>query len=300
MLALEKGPLRTMRLAGRLPQYAPRTIYRQTAKLARAGLVERSEEDGIPATVRYRLTPAGRGLCRLLRSHTRVIAGEGQAPAMDWATCTDLYLLAEAWEMGWIEELSSRGGTATEMAGVTAGFTFHQVARRLQLLRSHGLLGESRMRGRGHRYQLTDRARRDVGSLLALARWGRRRLPGESAANATVPEVVAGLKALVPLVRVPASPDRCVELGIAGNLGEEGTKGTRTLIAAIDADGLACIDGGDHEGDGWAIGTANTWLAAILDGSRGRMRVGGDLLLVDSFLRQLEECQRDETISQRP
>lgn len=289
-----------MRLADRLPQYAPRTIYRQTAKLAAVGLVERSQEEGVPATVRYRLTdPSGRALCRFLRSHVGVIAREGPGPVMDEARCTDLYLLAEAWELGWIEDLSSHGGTATEMAEVTPGFSFHQVARRLQLLRSHGLLRESRRRGRGHRYQLTDRARRDVASLLEVARWRRRHLLRDSAAKATVPEVVAGLKALVPLAQVSASPGQCIELGIAGDLGDEGAKGTRKLAATIRGDGLACVEGSAGRRNTWAVGTAGTWIAAILDGSRGRMQVGGDLLLVDSFLRQLKECQRGEATSQR-
>lgn len=290
-----------MRLAERVPQQAPRTIYRQTAKLAGAGLVERSEEAGVPPSVRYRLTdPAGRRLCRLIRGHIGVAAPEGHPAVMDQMRCTNLYLLAEAWDMGWVEDLSGRGNTITEIAEATTGLTFHQVARRLQLLRSHDLLHETRRRGKGHRYQLTDQARRDVGSLLEVARWLRRYLPGDPVAKTTVCEVVAGLKALIPLARLPISSGRRVELGVAGDLGNGGSKGTKTLTAAVHDEGLFWVEDGAGEGEAWAIGTANTWIAAMLDGSRGRMRVGGDLPLVDSFLRQLRECQQREPTRWQP
>lgn len=290
MFALAGGPVRSRRVTERLAPYTPRTVYRQLAKLVSLGVVERSEEGG-PSPVHYRLTrPSGQSLCRLLRRNLDASQNGEPAQAIDEAECTSLYLLAEAWDAGWLGELGSEGRTATEIAESTPGWTFHQVSRRIHLLRMNGLLCESRQQGRGRRYQMTDRARRTVAVLLEIARWQRRYLLRSSAAQATVPETGVALKALAPLVRIPAHSGRSIKLGIAGGLGNGKGRGAMVLHVTVDEDGLRWVEDPGLEVDAWAIGTAHTWIAAILDGRRGRMRIGGDPVLVDAFLKQLNSA----------
>jgi hypothetical protein len=64
-----------------------------------------------------------------------------------------------------------------------------------------------------------------------------------------------------------------------------GDRGSSVLLVKCGRDGSLRLAGdSDAPAAAWAAGTIDIWLAAIVDGSRGRMRVGGDLKLVDAFL----------------
>lgn len=281
LIALGPGPLRTGRLTEQVNRYAPRTIYRYAAKLVDLGLVERCEEPGVPSTVVYKLTvPGGRQLYRLLDAYAEAWwqrLPDGQIDDNYW---TSVYLLAEMWELGFIEALSVASPSPTELADRAGDLTFHQVNRKVHLLRAHRLMRDRPGRGRGRRYEFTDRSRRGMALIAGVARWLQK--DWGSGAGITPAQLATVLRVVAPLVQIPQHAGKRIKLGLAVHSADEPTV---ELVAEVQADGSCrCRDATDHSPDGVAAGVINTWLGALLDGNRGRFRVGGEMELVDGFL----------------
>jgi DNA-binding HxlR family transcriptional regulator len=290
LMALGPRPLRTKRLTERVPTYSPRTLYRQSRKLAELGLIERRETTGVPSSVIHSLSdPAGRDLVRLLDSYATAMLPRLPAPRNGDGLWTALGLIGTMWASGWVEELSLQGRSATELSERTAGLTFHQVSRRTQQLVAWGLLSRNAP-GQGKRYQLTDHARRGVAMAAAIGRWQERHLLGDGERGLRVVEMAVVLRACLPLVELPEHPGRIIKFGIVDAAQQLGQNNTETLSVKAGTNGrIRCVKDRD-QADAWALCTVNSWLAAILDGDRGRMRVGGDLDLVDSCLKQLHNA----------
>lgn len=292
-LTLGEGPLRTGELTRRLQGYAPRTVYRHMAKLLQAGLVERRKEEGVPSTVVYRLARSkGRSLFKLLLRHEGVFGN----PAMDQEAWTKLLLLGELCELGWIEQLGEGSRSSTELAESAVGVSFHQAHRRVQLLRENNLLAEVGLTRRSSQYQLTEQALRGIAVMLDLARWRQRYVLADPSPGVTVPEVIAALAAWLPQLEDDEQPGAAVKLGVAGLLEPGGAKGSETLTKRIGRDGEGAA-GSQDDGNiaAWAAGTTHHWLSALLDGRLDQIRLGGDVRLANSCLKQLHEglCAAD-------
>lgn len=289
LMALGPRALRTKKLTEKVPVYAPRTVYRHARKLAELGLVDREEVAGVPSTVIHSLSPAGRDLYRLLEDYAEAAApwtsGPGGGEGL-WTICS---LLGEMWTYSWIDELGNGGRSATDLAEATAEMTFHQVSRRTHQLLSWGLLYESIARGQRKRYQLSDQTRHAMALIAGLGRWRQRHVDGAAGGGLTVGEMTALLRAALPLLQLPEHQDRSIKMGIVGPTGQNGQRGSATLTAHVSpGGGVRCVKERAAE-DGWAIGTVDTWFAALLDGERDEMRVGGDLEFVDASLARMHQ-----------
>lgn len=289
LMALGPRSLRTKKLTEKVPTYAPRTVYRHARKLAEIGLVDREEVAGVPSTVIHSLSPAGRDLYHLINTYAKAslpwVDGPGSGDGL-WTVCA---LLGEMWTHGWIEELGHGGRSATDLAEATSQMTFHQVSRRTHQLLSWSLLYESTARGHRKRYQLSDQTRHAMALLAGLGRWRQQHVDEEEAGGLTVTEMATALRAALPLLQMPEHQGRSIKLGIVGTTGSDGQRGSATLTAHVSPGGaVRCVKERPSE-DAWAIGTVDTWFAALLDDDRGRMRVGGDLDFVDDCLKLLHE-----------
>lgn len=289
LMALGPRSLRTKKLTEKVPTYAPRTVYRHARKLAELGLVDREEVAGVPSTVIHCLSPAGRDLYHLVDSYAKAslpwVTGPGSGEGL-WTVCG---LLGEMWTYGWIEELGQGGRSATDLAEATAEMTFHQVSRRTHQLLSWSLLYESPGKGHRKRYQMCDQTRHAMALMAGLGRWRQQHVEGEEEGGLTVGEMTTALRASLPLLQLPEHQERSIKLGIVGTTGLDGQRGSDTLTVHVSAGGgVRCVKAKPSE-DAWAIGTVDTWFAALLDGDRGRMRVGGDLDFVDDCLKRVHE-----------
>jgi DNA-binding HxlR family transcriptional regulator len=287
LMALGPRSLRTKKLTEKVPMYAPRTVYRHARKLAELGLVDREEVAGVPSTVIHSLSPAGRDLYRLIDSYATAslpwVTGPGSGEGL-WTVCG---LLGEMWTYDWIEELGHGGRSATDLAEATAEMTFHQVSRRTHQLLSWSLLYESTARGHRKRYQLSDQTRHAMALIVGLGRWRQRHVESEEEGGLTVGETATALRACLPLLQLPEQQGKSIKLGIVGTTGVDGERGSATLTAHISPGGaVRCVKEKGAE-DAWAIGTVDTWFAALLDDDRGRMRPGGDSNFVDDCLKRL-------------
>jgi DNA-binding HxlR family transcriptional regulator len=294
-MALGAGPLRTEQLARQIEDFSSRSVYRHVSKMEAHHLVDRQEEPGVPSKVVLRLSqPAGRELFRLLRTFAMTPRSRlpgGASNAHSWAS---LSLLGELWKLGFLDELSCEPRRLTELAGGSHGLTYHQVNRRTGLFLMSGLVLITRERGYGKRYELTDHARRRMALIAGIGRW-RRHVTFDGKPGLTVPEMATVLRATMPLPKFPDQAGMGLELGISGSMGASGHRDTETLQGIVDDDGaMQCNEEDAPPVDGSAAATINTWFAALLDGNRGRIRVRGNLELVDSFLTQLHDILWEE------
>lgn len=287
--ALGPRPLRTRRLTEQVPTYTPRTVYRHTRSLAERELIDRQETVGVPSSVLYSLScPIGRELVRHLNSYTAAAVPRLVDPRSGDGIWTAIGLIGEMWGAGWVDEMSRGGLSVTGLSEATPEMTFHQVSRRTQQLVSWDLLSRRGGPGQRKRYQLTDRARQGMALVAAIGHWRRRHASGGDR-GLTVREMTVLLRTCLPLIELPDHPGMSVKLGIVGTSDAFGRKGSETLSGSIGMDGQMRSVKEKAKPDSWALCTVDAWFAAILDGDRGRIRVGGNLDLVDDCLRQLYE-----------
>jgi DNA-binding HxlR family transcriptional regulator len=288
--ALGPRSLRTKKLTERVPTYAPRTVYRHARKLSDLGLIDREEVAGVPSTVIHSLSHAGRDLYRLLESYATASAPWVSPPGTGDGIWTLCGLLGEMWTCRWVDEMTHGGRSATDLAEGTAGMTFHQVSRRTHQLMSWNLLYESpATHGQRKRYQLSDQTRQAMALVASLGRWRQQHVDGQAERGVTVGETAAVLRASLPLLKLPDHQERSIKLGVAGTTGPDGECGSAALTAHVSGGGkVRCVKEKTSE-DAWALGSVETWLAALLDDDRGQLRAGGDLDLVDDCLKRLHE-----------
>jgi len=252
------------------------------------GLIDRSEESGVPSKVTLSLSePAGRELFRLVQDFAATPMSQlpgGGSNAHSWSS---LNRLSELWELGFVEELSRESRSLTELAGGPHELTYHQVNRRAGLFLASGLLLISPVRAHGKRYELTDHGRRRMALITGIGRW-RRHVIADGAGGLTIAEMATVLRAVLPLPVFPRHLGMSLDLGVSGARDANGHRSKQMLRGTVDLDGIMrSDDGAERFVDGSARATINIWFAALLDGNRGRMRVRGDLDLVDSLLTQL-------------
>jgi DNA-binding HxlR family transcriptional regulator len=277
LMALGEGPLRTKGLTERVPGYAPRTIYRYAGKLAELEVIEREEEPGVPSKVVHALSnPCGTELYEVINrfadsSLTRL--PDGRIDAHAWAS---LGLLADLWEAGMVEELSCGGRSPTELARGPHGLSYHQVNRRAGLFKASGLLSEWQGPGRRRCYGLTEKTRRKMGLIAAIARWRHHHVAGEGEEGMTAGEMATLLRAALPLLKVPEHKGKCLRLEVrAGN--EQQDAAAEAVWAEVEGDGTVrpCASATPST-DGWGRGEIRAWISVILDGGSKQVLVGAD------------------------
>jgi DNA-binding HxlR family transcriptional regulator len=289
LMALGDGPLRTGQLAERIEHFSARSVYRYASKMHECGLIDRFEKPGIPSTVILSLSnPLGRDLCDLLRGFAGTRSARLPCEGRDFQSWASLSLLAELWELGFIEELSYESRALTELASSVPEMTYHQVNRRIGMFISNGLLTHA-SNGVRKQYELTEHGRRRMAFIAAIGRWRERHL-GTGAPGLTVKDMTTLLRAALPLAVLPEFAGMRIDLGVSDPVSMDGHRDARALRGVVEEDGpVRCVPRDEEPADGSAAGTINTWLRVLLDGNRGRVAVRGELGLVDACLTQLHE-----------
>lgn len=288
-MALGQRPLRTKQLTARIQEFSPRSIYRCIDKLKDYRLVERVSDPGPPARTVLRLTePAGRNLFRLVRLLTSQSKASGEG--LSWES---LCLLGEMWELNYVEELSRAPRSLLELLDTVDGLSYHQVRRRTSQFLEEGLLETCPHDGNGNLrdYALSPKSRRCIAAVAAIGRWRHRYFLADGTPGLSIEELTTVLRTALPLVPLPTHEGKRLGLYVTGAEDKYGNRETGIVHGTVGGDGIVHLtEGNDLEPDGAAAATINTWFAALLDGNRGRIRVRGDLGLVDACLTQLYDA----------
>ncbi|HET9196734.1 MAG TPA: winged helix-turn-helix transcriptional regulator [Solirubrobacterales bacterium] len=289
LMALGKGPLRTMELTESVPGYSARTIYRYAGRLAELEVVSREEEPGVPSKVVHALTDeCGAELYQLVNrfadaSLTRL--PDGRLDATAWAS---LGLLADIWEAGMVAELACEGRSATQLAQGGHGLSYHQVQRRANLFKASGLLTIAPGQGNRRCYQLTEKTRRKMGLLAGIARWRSRHVADDDEEGMTAAEMATVLRTALPLATLPDRRGKCLRLSVRSE--DDAEAQTEELWVEVDAEGRvqSCADS-PADPDASGHGTVRAWTAVLLDGEATEIAIGGDERLLSACLDSLYE-----------
>jgi DNA-binding HxlR family transcriptional regulator len=281
----KKGPLRTKELTERVPGYAPRTIYRYAGKLAEIGVIEREEEPGVPSKVVHQLShPHGTDLYTLVDTYASTSLGRlpsGEIDAHSWGS---LALLADLWESGMLEELNFGPRTATELAQVEHGLSYHQVSRRASLFAIGGLIRELPGVGRRRCYTLTEKARRAMALIAGLGRWRRRHVVPEGGTGLSAAEAAIVLRAALPLLELPKHGGKTFRLEVLEAGEEPGGEGELVWASVEPGGSVTGLADPASYVDGRGRGTAGAWIDALLSGSHGELQTDGDRRLIEACL----------------
>jgi DNA-binding HxlR family transcriptional regulator len=291
LMALGEGPLRTKQLTERVPGYAPRTVYRYAGRLASIGIVEREEEPGVPSKVVHRLAdPCGTDLCELIDAYANASLSRlpsGEIGAHAWGS---LALLADLWASGLIEELNRGPRTATELARVRDGLSYHQVSRRIGLLAVGGFVHQLPDTGRRRRYQLTEKARRAMSLIAGIGRWRRRHVVPRGDAGLSALEGAELLRTTLPLVSLPEHAGKRFRISV---FDRGRNRGSAELVSGeVEEDG-SVLNFAAEDGviDGLGSGPVEAWVDQLLDGpSRDGVRLEGDSALIESCMESVHEA----------
>jgi DNA-binding HxlR family transcriptional regulator len=287
LMALRDGPLRTKALTESVPGYAPRTIYRYTAKLTELGIVEREEEPGVPSKVVHRLSePSGRELAELVDAYADASLGRlpsGEIGAHEWGSFA---LVADLWESRMVEALNLGERSLTELSHGDHDLSFHQVSRRASLFTIAGFLRETTEGGRRRSFALTEKARRALALIAGIGRWRRRHVAPMETAGLTSGEVAGLLRAVLPLVSLPDHRGMSLELRVSPR-GGSGAEEER-VWAQVESDGaVVALPAPTGDADSVGFGQVADWVDAVLDGPQKELSARGDARLLDECLRQL-------------
>jgi len=291
LMTLGPSPLRTQQLTRRLNHLSPRTAYRHIGNLAEHGLVRREVEPGVPSRVKLSLTdPLGRNLCQLLSSFVAITMdklprrGDGAEP---WEA---LALLGEFWELGLIEDLSHGPTSVIDLARAAHPMTYHQVSRRAGLFATYGLGSSYNSNGNGKCYELTNEGRRCMGLIVAIGRWRQRHILRDGISGLTIGEMATALRTVLPVVVLPEYCGMSIDFEVSESMNGSGYRAAEVLRAQISQTGTIRWEQRPQvSADGSAAATINTWFGVLLDGNRGRVKVRGDLPLVDACLTRLHD-----------
>ena len=287
MMALRDGPLRTKELTERVPGYAPRTIYRYSAKLAELGMVEREEEPGVPSKVVHRLTePSGRELADLIDAYADASLGRlpnGEIGAHEWGSFA---LVADLWESGMVEALQEGSRSLTELSQGDHDLSFHQVSRRASLFAIGGFIQETTEGTRYRQFALTEKARRAMALIAGIGRWRRRHVVPKGTTGLTSAEAAGLIRTVMPLVALPEHRGKGLELRISPPGGSEAQE--ERVWADVGTAGVVASRGAPAgKIDVVACGQVATWVDALLDGAGKELSTKGDVRLLDECLRRL-------------
>jgi DNA-binding HxlR family transcriptional regulator len=291
LMALGEGSLRTKELTERVPGYAPRTIYRYANKLAEIGVIDREEEPGVPSKVVHSLSePCGRELYELVNAYASASLGRlpnGEIGAHAWGS---LGLLADLWESGMVDELNFGPRTATELARMGHGLSYHQVSRRASLFAIGGFIHELPDHGRRRRYALTEKARRAMALVAAIGRWRRRHVLLAPRTGLSPEETAGLLRTALPLVSLPRHAGKSFKIDVVS--ADHGPEDEGELVwAEVEPDGtvLGCASP-DAYVDGWGRGRVEAWVDSVLDGPHNGLHLGGDGSLIKGCLTALHHA----------
>jgi DNA-binding HxlR family transcriptional regulator len=276
--ALEDGPLPLIdlrRSVGSPPQSTMR-VYSRT--LVDLGTLERQRQAAFPGTVEYGSTDAGKallGIGAILENWLRE-APSGPVALGSTASKSATKALVEGWSTNIIRALAAKPLSLTDLNRLIPRISYPSLERRLGALRLADLVEPFSGDGRGTPYRATPWLRRAIVPLTAGAWWERRYLAEPPTIGRL--DVEATFLLAIPLVELPS--------GLSGKcrLAVEIQGGSSPVFAGV----LICIEDGkvvscssrlEGEADGWASGSAGSWMRRM-SGRDGDLEVGGDAELV--------------------
>jgi DNA-binding HxlR family transcriptional regulator len=274
--ALAKGPMSLIDLRRAVGSPPQTTMRGHLRALVDAGVLERRRHSGFPGPVDYELAGPGRellGVSAILEAWL-LASPEGPIQLGSVAAKSSTKALAEGWSSGVIRVLAAKPLALTEISRLITGLSYPSLERRLVAMRMAGLIEPCSGSGRGTPYAVTPWLRRAIGPLAAAARWERKNLPEETAPIRRIDIEAAFLLAL-PLVSLTADYSGVCRLAVDTANGSQHRQ-AGVLVHVVNGRIASCVTRLDGSADASALGSATTWMDAMLERDPERLELGGD------------------------
>jgi DNA-binding HxlR family transcriptional regulator len=285
--ALEDGslPLIDLRRAVGSPPQSTMRVYSRT--LVEIGTLERQRQAAFPGTVEYASTESGRALLAIGQILERWLqeAPVGPITLGTTASKSATKALVEGWSTNIIRALAAKPLSLTDLNRLIPRISYPSLERRLGALRLADLVEPYPGEGRGTPYRATPWLRRAIVPLTAGAWWERRFL-------ADPPQLgrLAGGAALLlasPLIELPPEVSGKCRLAVEIQSGSSPVF-AGVLICVEDGKVISCSSRLEGEAEGWASGSASSWMRRM-NGQEADLEIGGDADLVREIVEAIRK-----------
>jgi DNA-binding HxlR family transcriptional regulator len=270
------GPLRLTELQEKIGWSAQTTVRAAISNLCEVGALAKQPVGRTPHAVATSLGPAGDDMLSVadaLETWLGRAAGGPIAPDGEEAKGA-VKALAGGWSSTLMRMLANRPFTLTELAGLIPGVSYPALERRLSWMRTTGQIEPLEQCGRGTPYVVTDWLRHAIAPLCAAGRCERRHLESEGAPITAV-EVEASFLLALPLAPLPGGARGPCMLAVRTDQAERGPGLAGVTVEVGRGEVVSCAPEVGAEPATWAVGTPETWLDAVIDGSIEELRIGG-------------------------
>jgi DNA-binding HxlR family transcriptional regulator len=273
------------RAAGSPPQTTMRGHLRA---LTEAGILERRRQNEFAGSVDLELGRPGRDLMAVagVVRDWLGMSPEGSLELGTPASKSAIKALVEGWTTGVVRALAARPSSLTELSSIITQLSYPSLERRLGAMRLVGQIERCPGGGRGTPYRVTPWLRYAIAPLAAAARWERQHLAAETPSIGKI-DVESAFLLTVPLLNVDSERSGRCRLAVESRNGN-GERRLAGVMVEIDAGRItSCVSRLDGEPQGWASGSAVSWLGAVIEHDPERLELGGDRALPTAVLEGL-------------
>jgi len=267
------------RAVGSPPQSTMR-VYSRT--LVDLGTLERQRQAAFPGTVEYGSTESGKALLGIGAIHESWLreAPSGPVSLGSTASKSATKALVEGWSTNIIRALAAKPLSLTDLNRLIPRISYPSLERRLGALRLADLVEPYAGDGRGTPYRATPWLRRAIVPLAAGAWWERRYLADPPLIGRL--DVEATFLLAIPLIELPEGLSGKCRLAVEIQGGSSPVF-AGVLICVEDGKVISCSSRLEGEAEGWATGSAGSWMRRM-SGRDGDLEIGGDSELVREII----------------
>jgi len=285
--ALEDGslPLIDLRRAVGSPPQSTMRVYSRT--LVEIGTLERQRQAAFPGTVEYASTESGRALLAIGQILERWLqeAPVGPISLGTTASKSATKALVEGWSTNIIRALAAKPLSLTDLNRLIPRISYPSLERRLGALRLADLVEPYPGEGRGTPYRATPWLRRAIVPLAAGAWWERRYLAEPPQIGRL--DVEAAFLLAIPLIELPPEVSGKCRLAVEIQSGSSPVF-AGVLICVEDGKVISCSSRLEGEAEGWASGSASSWMRRM-NGQEADLEIGGDADLVREIVEAIRK-----------
>jgi DNA-binding HxlR family transcriptional regulator len=273
------GPRRPAELQEKVGWSAETTVRAAVANLCELGALAKQAVGSSGHAVATELTPAGREMLAVadgLDTWLALCPDGPIAPEGEEAKGA-VKALAGGWNSTLMRALASRPFTLTELANLIPDISYPALERRVAWMRTSGQIEPVESKGRGTPYVVTDWLRRSIAPLSLAGRCERRHLR-EMRGPITNIEVEASFLLTIPLAPLPEHSSGTCMMAVQTEPAEPDDDAPSLAGVTVDVrrgEILSCEPRIAAKPQTWAVGTAETWLDAIIDSRIEDLRIGG-------------------------
>jgi DNA-binding HxlR family transcriptional regulator len=260
-------------------------VYSRT--LVEIGTLERQRQAAFPGTVEYASTESGRALLAIGQILERWLqeAPVGPISLGTTASKSATKALVEGWSTNIIRALAAKPLSLTDLNRLIPRISYPSLERRLGALRLADLVEPYPGEGRGTPYRATPWLRRAIVPLAAGAWWERRYLAEPPQIGRL--DVEAAFLLAIPLIELPPEVSGKCRLAVEIQSGSSPVF-AGVLICVEDGKVISCSSRLEGEAEGWASGSASSWMRRM-NGQEADLEIGGDADLVREIVEAIRK-----------